>query len=325
MDRDTVIVGRLPVAPPPAPYATATPEPAVPSKWMRLPRTAGRVALNIVFVAMMACVAIMLVPAALGFQRYVILTGSMTGTYDRGSIVFDRPVPVSTLKVGDPITYSPPPGFTHQTRVTHRIWSIHPGSDGDPIFRTKGDANRHPDVWQFTLNRPTQERVVFHVPEVGYLFLLLSLRDFRIVLVGVPALIIGLIMLIHLWREAGQEARRQRLAELGWRTLTDPESGAVLQPLDAPATDRLPVMLDLHLGPVRARRADRRSRPREARRSRVDLSLPLRVGRLTSARDGPAPVDARGISAELKQPAPGACVAAIRLLIVHSAPAIKTR
>ncbi len=36
----------------------------------------------------------------------------MTGTYDRGSIVYDRPVPVSSLKVGDPITYDPPSGFT---------------------------------------------------------------------------------------------------------------------------------------------------------------------------------------------------------------------
>jgi signal peptidase I len=318
MDRDTVIVGRLPVAPLPAPYATATPEPAVLSRWVRLPRTAGRVALNIVFMAMMACVAIMLVPAALGFQRYVILTGSMTGTYDRGSIVYDRPVPVSELKVGDPITYSPPPGFTHQTRVTHRIWSIHRGPGGDRIFKTKGDANRHPDVWQFTLNQATQERVVFHVPEVGYLFLLLSLRDFRIVLVGVPAVIIGLIMLIRLWREAGQEARRQRLAELGWRTLSDPESGAVLQPLDAPATHCLPVMLDLRLPPLRARSVDRRSRLRIVTRSCLDLSLPLRVGRLTSAGAAGGDADAWETSVEHDQPDPGASVATIRLLVAHS-------
>ncbi len=316
MDRDTVVVRRLLVGPLPAPSATAIPEPAAPSTRMRLPRTLSRVALNIVFVAMMACVAVMLVPAALGFQRYVILTGSMTGTYDRGSIVYDRPVPVSELKVGDPITYSPPPGFTDQTRVTHRIWSIHLGRDGERIYKTKGDANRHPDVWQFTLNRPTQERVVFHIPEIGYLFLLLSLRDFRIVLVGVPALIIGLVMLRRLWLEAGQEARRQKLAELGWRALTNPGSGAVLQPLDAPAAEWFPAMLDLRLRPVHAESVDRRSRLRIARPSRVDLSLPLRVARLTSAREAPA--DARGTSAEHKQPAPGASVATIRLLVAHS-------
>jgi signal peptidase len=54
--------------------------------------------------------ATLLIPATLGFQRYVIVSGSMTGTYDRGSIVYDKEVPVSDLKVGDPITYAPPPG-----------------------------------------------------------------------------------------------------------------------------------------------------------------------------------------------------------------------
>jgi signal peptidase I len=318
MDRDTITVRRLPVVPLPVLSATATPEPAVPSNLMRLPRTAGRVALNVVFVAMMACVAIMLVPAALGFQRYVILTGSMTGTYDRGSIVYDRPVPVSDLKVGDPITYSPPPGFTHQARVTHRIWSIHLGPDGERIFKTKGDANRHPDVWQFTLNQATQERVVFHVPEVGYLFLLLSLRDFRIVLVGVPAVIIGLILMLRLWREAGQEARRQQLAGLGWRTLADPGSGAVLPALDAPAADHRPATLDLRLPPRRARSVDRRAAPRIVRRSRLDVRVALRVRRLASAGAAADDADARGTSVEHGQPGPGASIATIRLLVAHS-------
>ena len=42
----------------------------------------------------LALAAILLIPAALGFQRYVIVSGSMSGTYDRGSIVYDKEVPV---------------------------------------------------------------------------------------------------------------------------------------------------------------------------------------------------------------------------------------
>ena len=49
-----------------------------------------------------------LVPALLGYQRYVITSGSMTGTYDRGSLVFDQVVPTSDLRVGDVITFRPP-------------------------------------------------------------------------------------------------------------------------------------------------------------------------------------------------------------------------
>ena len=36
----------------------------------------------------------LVVPALLGYERYVIVSGSMSGTYDRGSLVFDEVVPV---------------------------------------------------------------------------------------------------------------------------------------------------------------------------------------------------------------------------------------
>jgi signal peptidase len=254
------------------------------SRPRRLARRLGRLALNLVFVAMIGCVAIMLVPAALGFHRYVILTGSMTGTYDRGSIVFDRPVPTSGLKVGDPITYSPPPGFTSQTRVTHRIWSIHHGANGVRVFKTKGDANAHPDIWKFTLNQPMQDEVVFHIPEVGYLFLMLSIRDFRIVLVGVPSLIIALIMLRGVWREGGEAARKQKLAEAGWRGLPEPAEAIVLPPLDGPVGELAPARIDLQPRPARAPRPIPSPHRMSGRRSRVDLGAPLRVRRLGSAR-----------------------------------------
>ena len=37
-------------------------------------------------------------PALMGWERYVIVSGSMTGTYDRGSLVFDEVVPTKSLK-----------------------------------------------------------------------------------------------------------------------------------------------------------------------------------------------------------------------------------
>lgn len=253
MDGYAIVVRRLPgvLWPPTQPVVVAVVRPAN-SAVRRLARRVGRLALNCALVAMIASVLIMLVPALLGFQRYVILTGSMTGTYDRGSIVFDRPIPTADLKVGDPITYSPPPGFTSQARVTHRIWWIGRGANGERVYRTKGDANKHPDVWKFTLNQSMQNVVVFHVPDVGYVFMLLSLREFRIVLVGLPAIIIGLMMLRALWIEGGREARRQKLAELGWQAIADTGIEAVLPPLDAPDTNPRPVWFDLRLTAVHA-------------------------------------------------------------------------
>jgi signal peptidase len=283
VDSHAVIVGRLP----PVRRAAEPVEKIVtPSRLGRLGRRRGlrligRFALNLVFVAMMACVVIMLGPAVAGYQRYVILTGSMTGTYDRGSIVYDKQVPTASLKVGDPITYSPPPGFTSQGRVTHRIYSIRRGPNGERIFKTKGDANKHPDAWNFTLDRATAEQVKFHIPEVGYIFLLLSIQEFRIIIVGVPAVIIGLVMLAKLWREGGEAARRQKLAELGWRTLVDPGSGAVLVPVQVAATEQVHPRLDLRLPRAPPGPPSDTSGTQPAARPRLDLSRPLRIRPLT--------------------------------------------
>ncbi|HWA53698.1 MAG TPA: signal peptidase I [Solirubrobacterales bacterium] len=161
-----------------------------------------------------ALAAILLVPAALGFQRYVIVSGSMTGTYDKGSIVFDKEVPVSDLEVGDVITYEPPPGASSQKFVTHRIFRVQENAQGERVFRTKGDANDTADPWTFTLDKPDQAKVDFSVPYVGYLLAALSIPTVRMLAIGIPAVVVALLILAGIWREAGEEARR-RQAESG--------------------------------------------------------------------------------------------------------------
>jgi signal peptidase len=143
----------------------------------------------------------LVVPALLGYERYVIVSGSMSGTYDRGSLVFDEVVPVAELRAGDVITYRPPPGSGPTGLVTHRIVAI--GADGR--FRTKGDANPVVDPWTFRLTGETQARVVAGVPYVGHALAALSDRRVRMLVVGVPAALIALTTLAGLWREAGAE------------------------------------------------------------------------------------------------------------------------
>jgi signal peptidase I len=284
VDGYAVAVKRLPGVP----RAESEPDadPAAPverSLGRRVLHKLGKLGLNLVFVAMLGCVAVMVGPSVAGYQRFIIMTGSMTGTYDRGSIVFDKPVPTASLKVGDPITYDPPPGFTSQGRVTHRIWRITRGKDGVRVYKTKGDANQSPDIWSFTLPRPTQDKVMFHIPEVGYLFLLLSLRNFRLILVGVPAVLIGLWELSKLWREGGAEVKRQKLAAVGWRQLTDSGSGAVLAPLDVVAADRHFAVLDLRL-PARRKASSDIPEPVPPRRVRLRAGTTLRINRFGTER-----------------------------------------
>lgn len=151
--------------------------------------------------------AVMLAPALAGYDRYVITSGSMSGSYDQGSIVYARTVPVSSLRTGDVITYAPPAGASPTALVTHRIASIRTGPDGR-VFRTKGDANPSVDPWRFTLRETTQARAEFAVPYAGYVLSALAVRSVRIALIGVPALLIALAILCRLAADIRRHHRR---------------------------------------------------------------------------------------------------------------------
>ena len=147
---------------------------------------------------------VVLVPALLGFQRYVITSGSMTGTYDRGSLVFDRVVPTASLRAGDVITFRPP---GHAGLVTHRVASVRTVR-GQRVLTTKGDANRAPDAWgAINLANAKQARVAFHVPYLGYGIAALSERPVRMLVIGLPAMLIALSTLAGLWRDTSPNAR----------------------------------------------------------------------------------------------------------------------
>jgi signal peptidase len=185
-------------------YAPISPALSIPASRRRLRGLGG----SVLTVASVALAAVVLLPALLGFQRYVITSGSMTGTYDRGSLVFDEVAPTSDLVVGDVITYDPPDGAGPAGLVTHRIHSITRGPGGTRVYRTMGDANAAPDAWTFTLTEPTQARANFHLPYVGYAFAALADVRLRMILIGLPALLVAVTVLTNLWREAGAEAAK---------------------------------------------------------------------------------------------------------------------
>jgi signal peptidase I len=135
------------------------------------------------------------VPGLLGYERYVITGGSMSGTIERGSVVFEKPVPVADLVVGDVITYLPPPDSGVSTLVTHRIIKIAPGKDSTTVFSTQGDANPDPDPWSFSLTSGNQPVVAHAVPHVGYVFVALADPHVRLLVIGGPAAVIALLAL----------------------------------------------------------------------------------------------------------------------------------
>jgi signal peptidase I len=152
-------------------------------------------------------------PALMGWERYVIVSGSMTGTYDRGSLVFDEVVPTKSLKVGDVITYKPPANSGPKGLVTHRIVKIfRDPKTHERVYRTKGDANPAADPWRFFLADKQQPRVVASVPKAGFVLAALAERHVRMLIVGLPALLIAFFALAGLWRDTGREAESQQHA-----------------------------------------------------------------------------------------------------------------
>ena len=74
-----------------------------------------------------------------GLKTYVITGGSMNGSVGRGALIFDKAAPVSSLKVGDVITYRPP---EKSGLVTHRIVSMERQADGTAVSRPKVTPTR---------------------------------------------------------------------------------------------------------------------------------------------------------------------------------------
>jgi len=184
---------------------------ATPHKLLRT--TALSLGAVILTVAGLAATAMAVAPR-LGYNRYVITGRSMTGTIDRGSVIYDRLVPTSSLKIGDVITYQPPMGSGPQGLVTHRIVWIGRDAHGLRAFRTKGDHNPAPDTWKFVLSKPMQAEVAFHVPYVGYGLVAVSRPQARMILIGLPALLVALAVLSGLWEDAGREARGEGRVEV---------------------------------------------------------------------------------------------------------------
>ena len=176
---------------------------------MATTRAVGRWAAGAALLAAVIVAMLVLLPSVFGWQRYAIVSGSMTGTYDRGSLVLDDVVPVADLRVGDVITYMPP---ARDHLITHRIASIGTDASGARVFRTKGDANPVADAWTFRLDNPTQARVRFGVPYAGHVLSALGRRDVRTLIIALPAILIALVTLVGLWRTLGEAARAKESA-----------------------------------------------------------------------------------------------------------------
>ena len=136
-------------------------------------------------------------PRFLPYQALVVRSGSMSPTIPTGSVVFYKKVDADQVKVGDVIVFEKP-GAANQ-KVTHRVFKISTGPNGR-YFTTKGDANGVPDDWRVPAVG-TGWVSVFHVPALGYALAALQSTLARLLLLLIPALLLGAITLYEIWTE----------------------------------------------------------------------------------------------------------------------------
>jgi signal peptidase len=153
------------------------------------------------YLALASCLALLgsllLVAATnlLGYQNFVIYSGSMEPTVKVGSLLLTRPADVEDLQVGDVITYRSP---GNHTTLTHRIVSIRQ-EDGDWVFKTKGDASLGPDPREVILHGQVF-KMIFDIPYLGYMVDFAKSIQGVLLLLLVPSAGLLLIYALKVWK-----------------------------------------------------------------------------------------------------------------------------
>lgn len=157
-------------------------------------------------------------PTLFGYRSFVVLTESMTGTYDKGDVIIVKVLDgeelerdQSALKEGDVVTFIAPQGFgaVEGYTVTHRVVEApFEGEDGKYYIRTKGDAAEMPDAVPIPVGNVTG--IVLGKSELlaGLQNVLKSKTGFLLIIV-VPLVAIALWQ-IGIFAVASSKSRKQK-------------------------------------------------------------------------------------------------------------------
>lgn len=142
-------------------------------------------------------------PFAIGARPYTVMSGSMEPAIDTGDAVVVKRIEPAQARLGDVVTFPDPNGDARL--LTHRVRGIQRGAV--VRFVTKGDANTEVERWKVAADA-TIGRVLYRVPRAGSAAHLARSPAGRVGLVGIPAVLLGLWLLVRIWRpRVPQQAR----------------------------------------------------------------------------------------------------------------------
>lgn len=154
------------------------------------------------------------VPSIAGYQMYVVKGGSMSPTFEAGSLAFLTPTETQSIREGDIITYL----SGNDKLTTHRVTGVN--QEGEHLtFTTRGDANLIDDPSPVLAENVVGE-VVYTLPYMGYLMSFGQTQLGMLTLVIIPGLIIIAFELRNIYYYASQmekekEEKRKKKEILG--------------------------------------------------------------------------------------------------------------
>jgi signal peptidase I len=142
------------------------------------------------------------IPFFFGIKSLTVLSGSMEPTIHVGDIVVVRQISPLDARVGDVVTFRDP--AARDKLITHRVRAMSVAG-GVVSFETKGDANTSVERWTIGTDG-TIGLVMYRVPKLGYILFYVHGTLGRLLLVVVPALLLGGYEILRIWRPARAEA-----------------------------------------------------------------------------------------------------------------------
>ncbi len=128
------------------------------------------------------------VPSVGGVFPMIVLTDSMKGTFNSGSLIICKSADANDIQAGDIICFYDPMG-NGTTTATHRVMKIETDDAGNISFITKGDANNTEDLAPV----PASKLIgvyKFHIAGMGSFALFMQSTPGLIIFVALPILLL---------------------------------------------------------------------------------------------------------------------------------------
>jgi signal peptidase len=135
-------------------------------------------------------------PLTLGWRSLAVMSGSMAPVLRTGDEIVVRPVAPVALRVGDVVTFNDP--SRGDELVTHRVRDVRVTGAIVHVV-TRGDANSGSEHWSVAAGGRVG-RLVYRVPKLGYATVTAATPLGRILLVVLPALVLGICEIRRVWR-----------------------------------------------------------------------------------------------------------------------------